>query len=87
MLRCTLVGIGTERHFAAAQQTVAFGPKADIDKDGWKLTQGWPLEAAAAAHRTFDLRAGRFEPFNHFARWEAMLGLRGAPRPGPSHSC
>ena len=30
MLRCTLVGIGTKRHFAAAQRTVAFGGKADI---------------------------------------------------------
>jgi hypothetical protein len=31
-LRCTLVANGTKRHFAALQQTVAFGGKADIKK-------------------------------------------------------
>jgi len=30
LLRRTVVGIGTKRHFAAAQQTVAIGGKADI---------------------------------------------------------
>jgi len=30
LLRCTLVANGTKRHFAATQQTVAFGVKADI---------------------------------------------------------
>jgi hypothetical protein len=32
LLRCTLVANGTKRHFAATQQTVAFGGKADIEK-------------------------------------------------------
>jgi hypothetical protein len=31
MLHRTSVVIGTSRHFAAAQQTVAFGVKADIE--------------------------------------------------------
>jgi len=30
LLRRTLVGIGTKHHFAAIQQMVAFGGKADI---------------------------------------------------------
>jgi hypothetical protein len=30
LLRCTLVANGTKRHFAVAQQTVAFGGKADM---------------------------------------------------------
>jgi len=33
LLRCTLVANGTKRHFAAAQQTVAFGGKADIGQN------------------------------------------------------
>jgi hypothetical protein len=35
LLRCTLVANGTKRHFAAAQQMVAFGVKADIKGDGY----------------------------------------------------
>jgi hypothetical protein len=30
LLHSTLVETGTKRHFAAAQQTVALGPQADI---------------------------------------------------------
>jgi hypothetical protein len=42
LLRCTLVGIGTLRHFAATQQTVAFGGKADMHL----------AEAVPVAHRS-----------------------------------
>ena len=31
LLRCTLVANGTKRHFAAAQQIVAIGGKADTE--------------------------------------------------------
>jgi hypothetical protein len=33
LLRCTLVANGTKRHFAATQQTVAIGGKADIEPE------------------------------------------------------
>jgi len=34
LLRCTLVANGTKRHFAASQQPVAIGGKADMAGGG-----------------------------------------------------